>query len=114
MKFSDLINKVVSLAVTYRDITINISFFSEKFSPTYKAQLAKLIEEQLDISADAKMLSDLLESWDITDDDGQPMKPTYDVLVKMPYSLLVKLGQAIFNYIGDTTNPTQPTSSQAS
>lgn len=112
MKFADLINRTSTVSISYREQTINLIIFSEKLTPNYKASLLKLAEQNEDHEVEVQMLADLIQSWDITDEEGQPIKPTYEFLLGCPLPFLSELGKAVLNEVADAnppqTNPQQP------
>ena len=109
MKFSALINRTASIVVPYRNDEINVTFFTEKLTPTYKAQLLKMADEQADLEAEVRMLADLIQTWDVLGEDDEPVPVTYEFLLQCPYAFLAAVAQAIQAHITDP-NPQKPAS----
>lgn len=114
MDISQILNLTQKLVVTYRGVPVEIEYACEKITPTYQAQLKKLAEDEATTdsevnSPDAKMLSELLISWDVTQ-GGQPYPPTFENLLIFSYPFLAALSRAI---LGDLVNPTHSSAAKS-
>jgi hypothetical protein len=112
MDISKLLNMTAKLSVPYRAEVVEIEYHCEKITPTYQAQLKKLAEDEAAETVDApdaKLLSDLLVGWDISD-NGEAYPPTFDNLKGLSFTFLATLARAILNDLVNPTHATTPTS----
>ena len=124
MELNNLMQETASCPVRYKSYEFNVSVFTEKLTPTYKARLLELTRVNEGHGEDApaevkdenaQMLADMIESW--TDKDGQPIvlngevfPPTYENWLKLSYPMMAAFIKQITTFLGDQANPTNATS----
>lgn len=112
MKLADLLKKTSCLSIEYRGDTVEVEYLTEKITPAFQEELKNLAEEvtlQETNAPDAKLLSGLLVSWDITD-GTKKWPPTFENLLQLSYPFLATLARAILN---DLVNPTNASTNRS-
>jgi hypothetical protein len=84
--------------------TINVTFFQDNFTVTYRPgeltpQNTSAIQERIE-SGEAEnvlieMLATSLVSWEVVDENGEPLPVRRDTLAQMPGPLLLAIAEAI-------------------
>lgn len=112
MDLNELLQHQAPCTATYLNFKAEMLIWTERLSPAYKAELIAAVtnekpEERKD--EQAKMLSDLIASWDVKK-DGEAYPPTYDNLCALSYPLMAAFVRAISEFLGDLANPQSATS----
>ena len=107
MELSGLLSNVAPVTATYLGHDFNMKVWTEKLTPTYKAELVTLIYAE-DASQrkdeNAHMLAQLVKEWDVVL-EGEPFPPTYENFMQLSYPCLNTLLRAIQEFLGDIANP---------
>ncbi len=112
-----ILNDTIEVDITYRVLEIKAQVYTEKLTPEYKAQLVVLAsvksegaedQETQDKDENALLLSELIESWDLTN-DKQPYPPTYENLARLSFPMLSCIARAISLKLGALANPQSAT-----
>jgi hypothetical protein len=103
LNLASLASKKASLSFEFEGETVNAEFYPHKITPTYRALLGKL-ENQDEVDAQTKdatatMLSDLLVSWDVVAGD-EPAPLTYECLLNVPTTLVGATARQIWEAVG--------------
>jgi len=94
---------------------VTIDVLPHKITPEYRAKLAALAvkaasgeetESAEEKEQDAKMVADLVPSWDVEWNEGEPYPPTYENLIVVPCTLLGRVASEIMEVIKTLSNPT--------
>lgn len=92
MKFSDLLNRRFSVVVSWKDVTVTVTYRLEVLG---RKRWAGLAAPDSDL---ATVLAELLESWDITDDAGDPLPVTRETLDELPVPLMRAMLRAVIEH----------------
>jgi hypothetical protein len=113
IKLSELIAKVAKRDFEYAGEKVNIEIYTQKVSPTYRA---KWQEVTADPNRDSRcqLIADMLATWDVLADDGNPEPVTYEFLQLCPDGFLNQLTEAIEGALFPSAeNPTNASSSNS-
>ena len=98
--FSDIRELTVSVGASELRLRYRISGITPEIEERFNQELAQSRNGRALVS----FLSSVLVAWDLTDETGQALEPTPDVLVKLPVRFLAELAMAINQDIAP--NPT--------
>jgi len=101
IKLSDLTKQVKTIPVKADDLEFHITYKTNFYTPKVEALVIGLTEDDAPLAANVKILADALVSWDITDDDGNEIKPTEEVLSQLGVGFL----SAVFQAIAEASSP---------
>lgn len=87
-------------SLTYDGEKVGITYRPGKFTPRVEARLNEAQAESQVSQEVARVLADVLASWDVIDDDGKTLKPTVDLLMEMPLDFLTALATAVGEDMG--------------
>lgn len=91
-------------AIAGSESTLTVPFGPDRLSVSYRpaAVTAALIEQLASVDQDAPIgdavlrpLSQLLVSWDLTTNDGEPIPTTVDGLRRVPLTILTRVAEAV-------------------
>lgn len=78
-------DKTRTVKVEWGDETAGVTYYPNRVTPRWEEQF-----QQAESSTDmAEVLTHLLKSWEIVDENGEDLPPTVDVMVELPSSLLI-------------------------
>lgn len=80
IKLSDLTAGTRTVTVKYGDVEFEVTFKADFYTPAVEAQIVELKDVDTPLAANARILSEAIQSWNVTDDNGNEIKPTEDVL----------------------------------
>lgn len=83
------------ITVVYDDTPIEITIRPQAINDYWLERLEAI--ETRDREGIANLLAEALVDWDVTDDEGQPIKPTAEVLRALPVDLLTELIYAVMD-----------------
>jgi hypothetical protein len=118
MELNDLLVSTSKIDAIYMGRTFRMRVYTEKLTPTYKAQLlaaaAEAAEDEERKDENVQLLAELIESWTDEKDEpivlnGQNFPPSYENLMKLSYPLIATLTRSITTFLGDLANPTKET-----
>lgn len=105
MDLSDLKKKRAPIEFQFDGEWVKGEYYPHKLTPTYQAEIRRIArDEGDDQDGDAKVVSELLASWDVTA-DGQPFPPTYANLLTAPRSLVTRVALEILSEVGKLATP---------
>jgi len=81
------------ITVVYDDTPIEITIRPQAINDYWLERLEAL--EARDREGVAGLLAEVLVGWDVTDDEGQPVRPTAEVLRTLPIDFLTELIYAV-------------------
>lgn len=81
------------ITVVYDGMAIEVTIQPRAINDYWLERLEAL--EARDREGVANLLAEALVDWDVTDDEGQPVKPTAEVLRALPVDLLTELVYAV-------------------
>ena len=97
----------IALSALTRDRrTITVQFDSESLTLTYRpssvnaVQEARELEERAEgkhLLAQARSLAEIVQSWDVVDEQGQEVAPTEDVIATLGLDVIARLTRAILD-----------------
>lgn len=94
-KLSHLIKDSRPLTVDFDGQPLAIIYRPSAVTPTHHDETMDLLEKQRVGSALARTVSNILISWDLTDENGKPYPVTEKALRDLPMQLLSKVSVAI-------------------
>lgn len=86
-KFSSLVQKTVPLAIQFGGETLNVVFNPTVYTPAFE-DLVNTTGKQVGHDQMTEMASELLVSWDLTNDEGTAIPTTTEALRQLPIHLL--------------------------
>jgi len=101
IRLADLRKETRSITFEFLGETVHVAYSPGAFTPELEAE-ANAAEPGHQLGALAKMFARILASWDVMDDDGQPLPITLDTLMVMPAKFLGAIMKALQD---DTTVP---------
>jgi len=109
LDLGDLKAKVAPLRFEFDGETVNAKFYPHKLTPEDIARLQRQAKEEDEneeesLDTNAQMLSDVLDSWDVTA-GGAPYPPTYENLLVAPQTLVARTVREILNVVGKLATP---------
>lgn len=100
-KLTDLVASRKSISVPFGESALKVSYRPNVVTPRLQKAIAQAQREQ-DIDAGLlSPMSDLIHSWDLTDDEGGIIETTQDALADVPAAVLL----AVLNAIGEDMVP---------
>ena len=87
--------------VAYDGETVDIVYRPGAFTPRVEARINEAQKDSTVSQELAQILSEVIISWDVLDDDGQPLPPTIDLLMDLPLAFL----SAVSVGIGEDMRP---------
>jgi hypothetical protein len=108
LNLTALADKKAELKFDFAGEVVRIEYLPHKITPNYMARLQTLGDgvEDDPSNADAKMVSEILVSWDVTAGD-EPLPPTYENLMAAPQSLVSRVAMEIVAAVGKLAQPKQ-------
>lgn len=106
-----LSNRSRTVTVTLPDELGTVTLTYRPPTAESTASLAdRLMESKADVIARpidklARDLADVIESWDVTGDDGLPIRPSYEVLKQIDITILNPISAAIIEHIYPPKRP---------
>lgn len=97
MRFSDLVQDERSFEMSVLNEPVEIVYRPSAYTPVVEDQVQTLMDSRRPGNGLAKMLSNVLIRWDILDDDGNEIEPTFDNLRQLPVPFLTDVVNAIGN-----------------
>lgn len=113
LNIATLAEKKADLKFDFAGEVVRIEYYPHKITPSYMARLQAIgnatdSDDESIQSADARMVSELLVSWDVEAEQGVPFPPTYDNLLTAPTSLVSRVAAEIVTAVGKLATPKQP------
>jgi hypothetical protein len=93
-------------ALTADRRTINVAFGEESLTLTYRPSSVNAVQEARELEeraagkhllAQARSLAEIIVGWDATDDDGQPVAPTVELISTFGLDTVSKLTRAVLD-----------------
>lgn len=91
-----LINDKRKILVKFGEHKIEITYKPSAYNTKWSKRLQE-DEESTTLESLAMSLSESIQSWDVTDDQGNPVEPTADILGDLGAGVCRALDAAIFN-----------------
>jgi len=115
MDISTILNRTAPLAIDYCGEKFTVNVFTDRLTPQRGTELTRRVEKDAEESHNftALILSELLESWDVTK-DGEPYPPTYENLQGVPFTLLQHLYDKVSSWLGERNQPQKKKKPRAS
>jgi hypothetical protein len=106
MELTKLLTQTAPLAISYHGDTINANIFTDRMTPTKKAELDAILDEDSEEQKDSTVLflSEVIESWDVVN-KGEAYAPTYENLMELSYPLLSHLLREVSSFLAGRANP---------
>lgn len=113
MELANILTRIAPVTVEYAGQKLVCQVFTEKLTPTYRAELRRIVAESEagGESRDeaAQMLDDLIDSWDMVL-NAEPKPAAYAFIATLSYPLIATIVRAITEFLGEIANPTNATS----
>jgi hypothetical protein len=109
LKLSELKKKTAERSFEYDGETVNLVIFTRKVTPVYRSQWLAFTKDP-DRDSRCQLVADMLSTWDVEGDDGQPQPISYEFLQECPDDFLNKLVEAV----EDALFPKDPTNASSS
>lgn len=103
MDLGSLVKKSRDVTVTFEDEKLTFTYVPNRLDSHVMQRLRATSTENFDALTDVLAL--LLKSWDLTE-DGKPIKPDKETLLRLPFSLMTEVSSALLE---DFNSPKAPT-----
>ncbi len=105
MDIATLAEKRAKLVFDLDGEKVTAEYYPHKMTPEYRSRLTRVMDDATEVDeGDARMLSDILISWDV-EANGQPFPPTYDNLLRAPQTLVTRAALEILIELGKLAAP---------
>jgi hypothetical protein len=113
MRLSKLKEITRPLSFDFLGETINVTYRPAAYTPALEEESQRMLQETTDGASLSRMLATLLEpimeSWDVLDDQDQPIPCTLEGLREVPF----QLQSAVIQAVAADTNPQAPKSKRS-
>lgn len=95
-RLSDLLKDRRTVTVDFGDgVSVRLTYRPSGLTPETEDRIREFTEARRGGAALIELLSDCLVDWDITDDTGNPLPVSPEVLRRLPLGVLAKLAEAV-------------------
>jgi len=95
IKIGDLSKDVRDISFVFADETINLSYKVGKYTGDAELRLSEAQTDKQPVNGLVNLLDGMLVSWDVLEDDGEPMMVTLENLRRLPVTFLADMTNAI-------------------
>ena len=92
IKFSDIAKKTRKVELSFQDEVLELEYRVNVTTPAFMAELAGIEDFRESLIF---QLERVLVHWTLTDDDGNALEPTHDLLMQLPTPMLANILEVI-------------------
>lgn len=104
------LKKTRPITVDFEDAgKLKLSYNPAGYTPEVIDALGSAEKSHEQVNAMVKLLANVIEKWDLTDDEKNPLPPTEEVMVGMPLEVLNKIAESVMA----DQSPNEPSASDS-
>ena len=97
LKLSQLLENQKKLKVEINGEVLEVSYRPSALTPAMETKIQDLFKENYPLNGMAHALAGILIDWDVTNEEGEKVKPALDFLLNVAGSVLLSILQAVYD-----------------